>query len=93
MGCCTEKRAQSKTTTVNYKEQGYVEAETFFPEGMAGCNYLLKLTDKNLEPLNLADSLRKPGVKLWLKYHHEPKRMSVCMMGEIVTVDDVKLRD
>ena len=94
--CCSRDKAQSGTTIPgdeHWKNLKYVEGEVFLPEGMAGCSYLLKLGDeKFLQPLNLADSLKQEKLRLWIRYHPEKSKMSVCMMGTIVTLDDIQFR-
>lgn len=94
--CCTSKKSQIKNNTLSeehWKELKYVAVEVFLPEGMAGCSYLLKLENETiLQPLNLADSLKHEKLELWIRYHPEKKRMSVCMMGTIVTLDDIQYR-
>lgn len=94
--CCTKEKSQTVNNAQSdehWKELKYVEGEVFLPEGMAGCSYLLKLQDeKILQPLNLADSLKQENLKLWIRYHPEKSKMSVCMMGTIVTLDDIQFR-
>ena len=89
--CCTS----GKTVQQNddyWISNSYSAGEIYFPEGMAGCSYLITVNDKKLEPLNLHDSLFIDKLKVWVKYHKEKNRMSACMMGDIVTIDDIQLR-
>ncbi len=90
--CCSAKQSSSDQPDEYWKNSNYVAGEIYYPEGMAGCSYLIAISDKKLEPLNLHDSLFIDKQKIWVKYHMEKNRMSACMMGDVVTIDDIKLR-
>lgn len=56
-----------------------------------GCNFILKTDDgKNLIPENLADSLRKNQLKLWIQYS-ETNKPNICMSGKTIFLLDVRL--
>lgn len=81
-------------TDDDLRSQNYVPAKVVLQTEIAGCGYLLALEDgKMLQPLNLNDTLKSNDLKLWIKYHPEKNAMSVCMMGAIVRIDDVKPRN
>ena len=89
---CHKKVTSAITQTdVELRSLNYVPAKVVLQTELAGCGYMLALEDgKMLEPLNLADTLKQNNLRLWIKYHIEKNAMSVCMMGTIVKVDDVK---
>ena len=86
-----------KTTpalVINHEEWqslNYSHAKVILQTELAGCGYMLALDDgKMLEPLNLNDTLKRNDLKIWVKYHVDKNAMSVCMMGTIVKIEDVK---
>ena len=81
--------ADVKSETFFY-EKGYSVATVLIPEGMAGCSWLLHLENRNLEPLNLPDEFKKDSMLVWVKYHKEKNKVSPCMMGDIVTIDEIE---
>ncbi|MEP7265250.1 MAG: hypothetical protein ABI772_12165 [Bacteroidota bacterium] len=85
-----------KTATVENKDEfsgkGYTAATIYMPEGMAGCPFLIKTTNFTLEPLNLQEEFKQDSMQVWVKYHKEKGMMSVCMMGDIITIDDIQHR-
>jgi hypothetical protein len=59
-----------------------------------GCDFMLQMTDSSfLEPINLPDSVRINGLKLWLLFHTAKDRVSICMSGKIIIIDDLKVRN
>ena len=94
ISCKTRHHAtENKIIEKDWKALKYTSAEIYYPEGMDGCPYLVKLEDeKTLEPVNLPDSMKIPTVKIWIRYHIDRLKMSTCMMGEIIVVDDIQLR-
>jgi hypothetical protein len=88
---CSKKVSTSEPKSDSYfLENGYSAATVFIPEGMAGCSWMLRLEKGNLEPLNLRDEFMKDGIKVWVKYHKEKNKVSACMMGDIVTIDEIE---
>ena len=74
------------------RRQNFIAVKVVLQTELAGCNYLLAQENgKMLEPLNLADSLKQNDLHLWIKYHAEKNAVSVCMMGTIITLDEVKI--
>lgn len=101
--CCTRKKTTDTikeeqqpaavNEEVNWASKKYAVGVVVKSDGIAGCDYIVKLEDESvLEPLNLADSLKKNNLKLWIRFHQAKNQAGICMMGEIVTIDDVKYR-
>lgn len=63
--------------------------------GLDGCSWMIELNDgTKLEPTNLNDfniNLQE-NQKIWIVYHTAAQMASVCMHGEIVTVDCISER-
>ncbi len=77
----------------DFSKQNYIPAKVVLQTELAGCGYMLALEDGSmLQPINLNDTLKQNDLKLWIKYRHEKNAMSVCMMGVVVKIDEVKLR-
>jgi hypothetical protein len=92
---CCPKTAVDKSPEKTHQwftDNGYQAMVIYIPEDMAGCNALLKAVNKLYQPLNLQDAFRREALEVWVKYHKEKNQMSTCMMGEIVTIDDIQLR-
>ena len=94
ISCKTRPHASEyKNEEKDWKGLKYASAEIFYPEGMAGCPYLIKVEgEKILEPVYLADTMKIQNLKVWILYHSDKKRMSSCMMGDIIVIDDIQLR-
>lgn len=63
--------------------------------GLDGCGWMVELDDgSSLEPTNLNDFNLdlKENKKIWISYHTAPQLMSICMAGEIVTIDCISER-
>jgi hypothetical protein len=91
-GCCKKVTESPEKTAQWYLDNGYYEMIIYIPEDMAGCSALLKAGNKLYQPLNLTDAFRREELKVWVKYHKEKNQLSTCMMGEIVTIDEIQLR-
>ena len=89
LSACCEK------TTVpperDYAKEDYQLAKVINP-GIAGCDYILMIASINYQPLNLSPDFKKEGTEVWVKYHKEKNQMTNCMMGDIITIDDIHLR-
>ena len=63
--------------------------------GLDGCSWMIELNDgTKLEPTNLNDfniNLQE-NQKIWIVYHTAAQMASICMHGEIVTVDCISKR-
>ena len=63
--------------------------------GLDGCSWMIELNDgTKLEPTNLNDfniNLQE-NQKIWIVYHTAAQMASICMHGEIVTVDCISER-
>lgn len=92
LSCHKKTTSTGVITDDELRNQKYVPAKVVLQTELAGCGYLLALEDgKMLEPTNLNDTLKQNNLRLWIKYHVEKNAMSVCMVGTIVKVEDVKL--
>ena len=57
-----------------------------------GCGFLLAKNESTLlNPLNLPDSLSKNGKVIWVKYILRNDKMTTCMSGKTIQIEDVKL--
>ena len=60
--------------------------------GLDGCTFvLIKQDGKKLEPMNLPDEFRKDGIKVLVKYTVKRDAISICMVGSMVEVSDIKM--
>tara|TARA_Y100000385_G_scaffold146386_1_gene152012 strand:+ start:154 stop:471 length:318 start_codon:yes stop_codon:yes gene_type:complete len=63
--------------------------------GLDGCSWMIELTNgTKLEPTNLNDfniDLQE-NQKIWIVYHTAAQMASICMHGEIVTIDCISKR-
>lgn len=63
--------------------------------GLDGCSWMIKLGDgTKLEPTNLNDfniNLQE-NQKIWVIYHPAAQLASICMHGEMVTIDCISER-
>ena len=58
--------------------------------GLDGCSWMIELNNgTKLEPTNLNDfSINlEENKKVWVVYHPAAQMVSICMAGEIVTID------
>ena len=63
--------------------------------GLDGCSWMIELGDgSKLEPTNLNDFNINLQVnqKIWIVYHTAAQMASICMHGEIVTIDCISER-
>ena len=63
--------------------------------GLDGCSWMIELTNgTKLEPTNLNDFNIDLQVnqKIWIVYHTAAQMASICMHGEIVTIDCISKR-
>ena len=63
--------------------------------GLDGCSWMIELGDgTKLEPTNLNDfniNIQE-NQKIWVVYHTAAQMASICMHGEIVTIDCISER-
>jgi hypothetical protein len=58
-----------------------------------GCDYVIQLeSGENLEPNVLTEPFQKDSLKVWVKYDIRKNAASICMMGKMVNVRDIKIR-
>ena len=63
--------------------------------GLDGCSWVLVLQDgRKLEPLNLLNQNIAPadGLPVWVDYKVETNAGSICMVGEIVSINCISKR-
>ena len=63
--------------------------------GLDGCSWMIELNNgTKLEPTNLNDfSINlEENKKIWVVYHTAAQMASICMTGEIVTIDCISAR-
>ena len=63
--------------------------------GLDGCSWMIELNNgAKLEPTNLNDfSINlQENKKIWVVYHTAAQMASICMHGEIVTIDCISER-
>ncbi len=88
---CSKKVAGLKSFPEETKE-GYIKA-TVVNLTLDGCSWLLQLEDgKKLEPTNLNEEFKKDKLNVWIQYQIKKGGMSVCMVGEIITISEIELR-
>ena len=56
-----------------------------------GCDFALELEGgEKLEPGKLPEEFQKDGLKVWVKYKIRKNVNSICMIGKMITVIDIK---
>jgi hypothetical protein len=82
-----QKEEAIKTTPA---KPGYEEAMVrYFKRD--GCDYALQLNSgENLEPDKLPLKFQKDSLKVWVKYKERTDAASICMIGKMVKVIDIK---
>ena len=81
----------SKTITQknSFNKEGFTKATVIDYSAIAGCGYLLMLEDESkLQPKNLADSYKKDGLVVWIKYTIE-NTPNVCMTGRVIRINEI----
>lgn len=86
MASCSKKTSAPDDSF--YISNGFQKAIIYNP-GIAGCNLILKIDSLSYEPLNLSNEFSVPDKQVWVKFHTEKNRMSTCMMGSMVTIDEI----
>ena len=62
--------------------------------GLAGCKYMIELSDGTLlEPINLDAELKEAGTIVDFRFRRARGYMSICMAGPLVELFDVKKID
>ncbi|HEX7494022.1 MAG TPA: hypothetical protein VF346_07370 [Bacteroidales bacterium] len=74
--------------------KGYEDVTLKNLTGLDGCGFVFAINNKSksLEPINLSDFLTnyKDGDKFWLKYKIAEGQGSICMVGDIITIIELK---
>lgn len=83
--------APSATAQANHFGKGdLVKAMVLDYSELDGCTFILELEDgTKLEPVELPESFRSDSLKVLVKYTMV-KRASICMVGQMVTVSEIK---
>jgi hypothetical protein len=77
----------------NAEREGLTAATVRDFAGLDGCSFLVVLNDSTrLEPVELADSLKRNELKLWIRYKPENDYMSICMGGTAVRITEARFR-
>jgi hypothetical protein len=72
--------------------QKYVPVTVKNATGLDGCSFLLvKDSVTSFQPVDLSDSLKLDGLKLWIKFS-VVNQMSVCMAGQSIKLSAAKYR-
>jgi hypothetical protein len=76
--------------------QGYEDVTLKNLTGLDGCGFVFAINNKNksLEPRNLSDfsTSYRDGDKFWLKYKIVEGGASICMVGDIINIIELKPR-
>jgi len=92
LNACSHKVAGTKAFPPEETKEGYTKA-TVINYAVDGCSWLLQLEDgKKLEPANLSDEFKKDKLKVWVQYQIKKGGMSICMVGEMVTITKIEVR-
>ena len=82
-----KKEVKAKTDYSNYQKA------TIMKEELDGCTWMVILEGgKKLEPQNLADEYKVDQQKVYVQYKPY-KGLSICMMGEMVTITAIAKRE
>lgn len=73
---------------------GYEDVTLKNLTGFDGCGFVFAVNNKSksLEPINLSDFITNynDGDKFWLKYKIAEGQASICMVGDIITIIELK---
>jgi hypothetical protein len=90
-GC--SKKTLSQKPEAESRYEGYQKATVKNFKGRDGCDFALQLeTGENLEPGNLPEEFQKDDLPVWVRYSVRKNMASICMIGKMVTVTDIKKR-
>ena len=75
-------------------KSGFQKAKVLNYKGRDACDFVLELENgEHLEPDYLANNFQIDGQKVWVKYQIRKDVESICMMGKMVKVIEIKKRD
>jgi len=90
-GCNIRKEAIFNNEIIKPIDASFIFVTVVDKHDLDGCTFVLMKKDNTyLEPINLADSLRVDGEKLFVKYHLKKNNFSICMSGFKVELDEIK---
>ncbi len=72
---------------------GYEDVTLKNLTGFDGCGFVFaNEEDRYMEPINLTDFLTnlKDGDKFWIKYKMAKNQMSICQVGDMITIVELK---
>lgn len=73
--------------------KGYVKAMIKQFKGREGCDIALQLeSGELLEPNAIPETFQKDSLLVWVRYKPRPNVNSICMMGKMITIKDIKKR-
>ncbi len=85
-GCASKKKVPATPA-----DKQAVYAKVIDYSEIAGCTYLLELSDgQKLQPVNLQEEYKRIGLKLFITYKPYDG-VSVCMTGKMVTLTSVSI--
>jgi len=97
---CSAKKAVTETAGTNSEKErtdqilkeGYIQA-VIEDNTKGGCGFVIKniSTGEFLLPNNLEDKYKKDGLKVWLKIRPIRPAQGVCIIGNPVTIEEIKL--
>jgi hypothetical protein len=93
VGCAASKNTSSPAPAISTSVPDKYETVTVTDaRTLDGCGFLLIRKDASyLNPVNLPDSLHQQGNIISIKFHPLPGRMSICMSGTVIFLEDVKI--
>jgi len=100
MSGCSAKKITTETIDTNTEEkrteqilkEGYIKA-VIEDNTKGGCGFVIKneSTGEFLLPNNLEDKYKKDGLKVWVKIRPIRPAQGVCVIGNPVTIEEIKL--
>ena len=95
--------AEKVTTKSNDPTPDEIRTEQILKEGdikatieektKSGCEFVIKniATGEFLLPINLEDDYKKAGLNVWLKYRPIRPVQGVCIIGNPITIEEIKI--
>ena len=90
-GCQRDSDVQVPPGLLQYEEVRKVAATVRFLNVEGGC-WALDIGDRRLEPINLDNSYKVDGLPVIATVRAENDKVSICMIGQIVSVLDIHKR-
>lgn len=101
MASCSSKKAATETSAppINKESReeqmlkdGYIKASVK-DNTKSECGFVLTKdpTGEVFLPINLEDSLKQDGIKIWLKYRPIKPVQATCIVGMPISIEDIEL--